>query len=82
VCSTQLRTSVGGVVGLDYPGCKVILELYDQWTPEIVRGLRIIERAFLTHLERNRSSSAGHGDPGFNAVADDVIDGDLTQTTT
>lgn len=49
-CSTQWRYgAMGGAIGLDYPGVKVVLELTvkrREWR-EVFEGLQVMERAAL-----------------------------------
>jgi hypothetical protein len=41
---TQLRLgAMGGVLGLDYAGCRAALEPSGLWEPEVIAGLQVIE---------------------------------------
>jgi len=68
--STQLRVGFGGVVGLDYAGCRALLEVYGLWCPDIIRGLQVMERVLLEH-----SSSRQRSDH-FQLAADERIEAD------
>lgn len=53
---TQVRVGMAGPVGLDYAGCKAALDLDGLWTPEVFRGLQIMERVWLESMS-SRSGS-------------------------
>ncbi len=45
---TQLRLApMGGVVGLDYAGCRAALEPSGLWTAEVIAGLQVVEGRFV-----------------------------------
>jgi len=53
---TQIRVApMGGVIGLDYAAAKCALDTEGMWTPEILRGLRIIEAEFVKAMRSEDS---------------------------
>jgi hypothetical protein len=42
------------VIGLRYEGCAATLAIHGLNSPEVWEGLRIIERQFVTELDRRR----------------------------